>query len=189
MFYELQGHISFGLAIAFFSLRKNCNKAGGNYLVINRKTQLNYFVPIPLGEFWGSFSIVLQVSILFLLILGLNTVKGGTAGKRNLELHGYLTILALVMHTLLTFFIMIPAHINELGKLSEVSFGTGFLVWSYVLLGSVVEILGFRVVLSWVSKPLSDLACLRVKKLMLPLFVIWEISAFIGVFIQIRGIL
>jgi hypothetical protein len=144
---------------------------------------------ILLGEFWGTISLVLQIAILFLLIFGLSIVKGVRTSKKNLRIHGYLTILALAIHTILTFFIMIPTHFAELEKLGEVSFFSFSIVWSYVLFGSLVLILGSRVVWSWVSKPLNDLACLRMQKMMLPIFLVWEISAFIGVLIQLRGLL
>jgi hypothetical protein len=35
---------------------------------------------------------------------------------------------------------------------------------------------GFIIVGFWASKPLSNMACSRVKKIMLPLFIIWTIS-------------
>ena len=50
----------------------------------------------------GNISLVLQVVILFLLILGLPHAIG-VGGKKNLIRHGYLTILALILHTILIF--------------------------------------------------------------------------------------
>jgi hypothetical protein len=56
-------------------------------------------------------------------------------------------------------------------------------------LGTVAEILDTIVVGFWVSKPLSNMTCLRMKKIMVPLFIIWTISIVNGAIIQFLGIL
>jgi hypothetical protein len=136
----------------------------------------------------GDISLILQVVILFLLILGLPFVKG-IGGKKNLMRHGYLTVLALVLHTLLIFIVMIPTFSGGFGELGELSFLNAFNVWSHAILGTAAEILGFIVVGFWLSKPLSNMACVRMKKIMLPLFIIWTISLTNGALIHILGML
>jgi hypothetical protein len=136
----------------------------------------------------GNISLVLQVVILFLLILGLPFVKG-IGVKRNLLMHGYLTILALITHSVLIFIVMIPAFSNGIGELSGLSFLAALTVWSHAILGTVAEILGIIVIGFWVSKPLSNMNCLRMKKVMLPLFIIWTISIVNGAMIHILGLL
>lgn len=56
---------------------------------------------VPLDPL-GNISLVFQVVILFLLILGLPFVRG-MGGEKNLMRHGYLTVLALILHTILIF--------------------------------------------------------------------------------------
>jgi hypothetical protein len=136
----------------------------------------------------GNISLVLQVVILFLLILGLPFVKG-IGVKRNLLMHGYLTILALITHSVLIFIVMIPAFSNGIGELNGLSFLAALTVWSHAILGTVAEILGIIVIGFWVSKPLSNMNCLRMKKVMLPLFIIWTISIVNGAMIHILGLL
>ena len=136
----------------------------------------------------GDVSLVLQVVILFLLILGLPFVKG-FGGKKNLLVHGYLTVVALALHTVLIFVVMIPAFSNGLGELGELAFLNSLNVWSHVILGSVAEILGFVVVGFWISKSPSKMACGRMKRLMLPLFTVWTISLVNGAVIHILEIL
>jgi hypothetical protein len=126
--------------------------------------------------------------ILFLLILGLPFVRG-IGGKKNLMRHGYLTVLALVLHTLLIFIVMIPSFSGGFGELGELSFLNAFNVWSHAILGTAAEILGLIVVGFWLSKPLSNMACVRMKKIMLPLFIIWTISLINGALIHILGML
>ena len=136
----------------------------------------------------GDISLVLQVVILFLLILGLPFAKG-FGGKKNLLIHGYLTILALVLHTVLIFIVMIPSFSSGLGELGEFSFLNAFNVWSHVVLGSAAEILGFIVVGFWISKSPSKMACGKIKILMLPLFIVWTISLVNGALIHILEML
>jgi len=146
-------------------------------------------MPIPLGDVWGNVIVFFQVAIIFLLLLGLPIEKGVAAKMRNLKIHGYCTVMAVVLHTPLTFLVMVPAYYSELANMSSTSLFAASLVWCYVLVGFAVEVLSFWVVWVWLSRPLSDMACRRMKKVMLPLFIVWEISAFIGVLIQIRGIM
>jgi hypothetical protein len=136
----------------------------------------------------GNISLILQVVILFLLVLGLPFVKGA-GGKKNLLIHGYLTVLALILHTLLIFIVMIPAFSSGFAELGELSFLNASTVWSHVILGTAAEILGFIVVGFWVSKSPSKMACGRMKALMLPLFIVWTISLINGALIHILGIL
>ena len=72
---------------------------------------------VPL-DLVGNVSLVLQVVILFLLILGLPFVKG-LGVKKNLLKHGYLTILALITHSVLIFIVMIPVFSSSIGDFSE----------------------------------------------------------------------
>jgi hypothetical protein len=136
----------------------------------------------------GDISLVLQVVILFVLILGLPFVKG-LGVKKSFFMHGYLTIFALILHSVLIFIVMIPVFNNGIGELGGLSFLAALTVWSHVILGTVAEILGIIVIGFWVSKPLSNMACLRMKNVMLPLFIMWTLSIINGAIIHILGML
>lgn len=136
----------------------------------------------------GDASLALQVVIFFLLILGLPFVKGiGT--KKNFMVHGGLTFLALILHTVLVFVAMIPSLGGGFGGFVGLSFSFSFIFWSHVILGTVALILGFTVLGFWVSKPLSKLACTRMKNVMAPLLIIWAISLINGALVHILKIL
>jgi hypothetical protein len=136
----------------------------------------------------GNVSLSLQVAILFLLILGL-PIERGFIGKKNFIKHGYLTIVALVLHTILIFVVMVPSFANGLGDLGSLSFLASFDVWSHVVLGSVAEVMGLIIIVVWLSKPLSMMRCAKLKKWMLPLFVIWVISLVNGSLLHILQLL
>ena len=145
------------------------------------------FMAVPLDPV-GNISLVLQVVILFLLVLGLPFAKR-FGSKKNLLIHGYLTVIALILHTLLIFIVMIPSFSNGLGELGKLSSLNAFTVWSHVILGTIAEIVGFIVIVFWVAKSPSKMACARMKTLMLPLFIIWTISLVNGTLIHILGML
>jgi hypothetical protein len=136
----------------------------------------------------GDISLVLQVVILFVLILGLPFVKG-LGVKKSFFMHGYLTIFALILHSVLIFIVMIPVFNNGIGELGGLSFLAALTVWSHVILGTVAEILGIIVIGFWFLKPLSNMACLRMKNVMLPLFIMWTLSIINGAIIHILGML
>ena len=136
----------------------------------------------------GDVSLVLQIVIFFLLVLGLPFVKG-FGGKKNMLMHGYLTASALIAHTVLIFAVMIVSFSSGFGELGELSSLGSINVWSHVILGSVAEILGFVVVGFWISKLPSKMACQRLKVLMWPLLIIWAIALINGALIHILEIM
>jgi len=136
----------------------------------------------------GNISFVLQVVILFLLILGLPLVKGVTT-KKNLMWHGYLTVLALVLHTFLIFIVMVPSFSNGFGELGGLSVLDSFTVWSHAVLGTAAEVLALIIIAPWLYKRPSRMACARMKKWMLPTFIIWIIAIVNGTLIHVLGML
>jgi hypothetical protein len=136
----------------------------------------------------GNIGFSLQIVILFLLILGLPFVRG-SGNNKNLMRHGYLTTVALVLHSVLIGLVMIPVFTAGIGDLSDLSLFSSVTIWSHVILGTVAEILGAIIVASWVGKGASKLNCFRHKKWMAPLFIIWVISIINGALIHILGLM
>ncbi len=136
----------------------------------------------------GNVSLILQIVILFLLVVGLPFFRGQTTSK-NFMLHGYSTIAALVLHTFLIFLVMIPVFSGGFGELSGLSLFYSITIWSHVVLGTAAETLGIILIVFWVSKGISRMACGRLKKWMVPIFVVWVISIVNGALIHILGML
>jgi len=136
----------------------------------------------------GNVSLILQIVILFLLVLGLPFFRGQTNGK-NFMWHGYSTVAAIVLHTFIIFIVMIPVFTGGIGELSGLSLFYSVTVWSHVVLGTAAEALGIILIAFWVSKGPSKLACGRLKKWMIPIFVVWMISIINGALIHILGML
>jgi len=135
-----------------------------------------------------TLSLAFQVVILFILILGLPLARGA-GSKKNFIRHGYLTVLALVLHTILTFIIMIPTFTGGIVDISSLPILYQINVIAHAILGITAEVLGYVIVGFWISKPLKNMGCMKARKLMVPLFIIWTISLVSGALIQIFGML
>jgi len=64
----------------------------------------------------GAF-FTLSVVAMFLLVLGLQLVKG-LNNRKNLERHGILTIVALALQTALIFAVIVPSLIDNFGAIT-----------------------------------------------------------------------
>ena len=110
-----------------------------------------------------SISLILQIVIFFMLILGLPLTKG-VANTKNLIRHGYLTITALVIHTILVITVMIYLPIEGLVTLTDLPLFNSIFVVSHIILGTAALVLGFTIAGFWVSKALGNV-CLRAKRI------------------------
>jgi hypothetical protein len=137
----------------------------------------------------GDVSLVLQIVILFLLVLGLPFVRGAAGNAKNLIRHGYSTLAALALHTVLIFLVMIPSFTGGLDELGGLSPLVSFTVWSHIILGTLAEVLAFVLVGFWLAKGPSRLACSKWKKWMTPIFIIWFISIINGALVHLLGLL
>jgi hypothetical protein len=137
----------------------------------------------------GDVSLVLQIAILFLLVLGLPFIRGAAGNAKNLIRHGYSTLAALALHTVLIFLVMIPAFTGGLDELGGLSILMSFTVWSHIILGTLTEVLAVVLVGFWLAKGPSRLACGKWKKWMTPIFVIWVISIVNGALIHLLELL
>ncbi len=136
----------------------------------------------------GNISLALQIVILFLLIVGLPFFRG-SANRRNWMLHGYSTVAALILHTILIFIIMVPSFTEGLPDIGDLSLLNSVTVWSHIVLGSAAEVLGIIVIAYWAAKGPSKLACGRLRRWMIPIFIIWVISIVNGALIHVLGML
>jgi hypothetical protein len=146
-----------------------------------------YFLDVALDPV-GNVSLVLQVVILFLLVLGLPFFRG-QINKKNFMFHGYSTVAAIVLHTALIFVVMVPSFTGGLSELSGLSLFDSVTVWSHVVLGTAAEVLGVILVAAWLIQGPARLACGRWKKWMMPIFVVWVISIVNGALVHVLGML
>lgn len=139
----------------------------------------------------GNLSLILQIVILFLLVLGLPFFRGqnGQKEKKNLIAHGYSTVAALVLHTILILIIMVPSLASGLPDISDLSTFNSITVLSHAILGTLAEILGLVIIALWLSRGPKKMVCWRYRRWMTATFIIWVISVVNGTIVHIFGLI
>ncbi len=133
----------------------------------------------------GDVSLIFQVVILFLLALSLPFVKRGRGSERDYTIHGYLTLLAVVVHSVFVFWIMVPSLVGGFSSLGELGILETANVWLHVALGTIAEVLGVVLVVSWFVRPRTEMACAGLRQWMLPTFLIWTVALAAGVLVHL----
>ena len=132
----------------------------------------------------GNIALILSIISLFLLILGIPLVRN-LRNVENFKRHGYLTIVALAIETILVFVVMIPSFTNNLNEILLLSPLSALNTWLHVCLGVVAEVAGFVYVAVWLAFSPSTMQCTRFRRYMMPTFIIWIIAIVSGALIHL----
>jgi hypothetical protein len=139
-----------------------------------------------MADFAGNVSLVVQIIALVLLFVGIIPSKLKKQ-KRNLIIHGYLSILSLALNVATIVAVMLPSYSSFLAEMSQFSVSDSIIIWVHTISGAAAFGLGLVLVVAWAHKPLSKLDCLKRKRLMMPTIIIWVLSVILGVFIHLSG--
>src|SRR5512137_2187362 len=101
-------------------------------------------------DFQGNVVSIVQVIALVLLIMGVYPYRIRTQ-NRNLIMHGFLSILALALNLTTVFYVMIPSLSSNLALIGELPVLQSATVWLHTATGLAAVILGFVIVVSWVT--------------------------------------
>jgi hypothetical protein len=135
-------------------------------------------------DFQGNLVSVIQVIAVILLVIGVYPYRIRTK-NRNLIIHGFLSILALALNLATVFFAMIPTFSDMLATISDLSIAESTIVWAHISSGIVAIMLGFAIIISWVTHPLGELGCSKTWRLMIPTFLVWILAFVLGLAIHI----
>ena len=138
-------------------------------------------------DFQGNVVSVIQIIALILLVIGVYPYRIRTK-NRNLIMHGFLSILALVLNLATTISVMIPSFSTNISLITNLSILQSTVVWLHVASGIAAILLGFVIIASWVTHPLGELGCSKTWKLMMPTFLIWTLAIVLGISIHIFNI-
>jgi hypothetical protein len=136
----------------------------------------------------GNIVSVIQVVALLLLVIGVYPYRIRTK-NRNLIMHGFLSILALTLNLVTVIVVMIPVLSANNTLFSRFSILQSIIVWFHAATGITAIILGFIIIISWITHPLGELGCSRTWKLMIPTFAIWTLALILGLTIYIYNII
>lgn len=134
----------------------------------------------------GEISLIVNTIALLLLVIGVVRRKGS---KKVLIRHGYLSILGFALKLATVFAIMIPSLVMTPLDMSEFSPLEYWIVVGKVASGILGTVMGFICIVPWFFKPLDQMTCNRVKRWMLPTFIVWALSVLLGAIVHLGDIL
>ena len=125
----------------------------------------------------GDLSFVLNVVALIIVFFG---VVARNKSDNSMMWHGYLSLLGFALKLTTVSFAMVPSIITEpidTASLSQLGY---WLVVSKVSIGIIGTILGFICIVPWFFKPLKEMACEKVWRLMMPTMIFWVAAVLLG---------
>ena len=131
----------------------------------------------PNSYFIVDLNILIQIISLIILIISI-----GFKFKKNFKIHGTLMGLAIILHLIFFFIVMLPSlstgfeffttSISLLGVQS---------MWVHAIPGAIAIILGLYIVITCISKIQNISNCFKKKRLMDITFIVWLISIVFGI--------
>jgi membrane-associated HD superfamily phosphohydrolase len=126
-------------------------------------------------------TLVIQIIVLFILLLGYKF-------KMNMKFrnHGITMSVAVLLHLISIFTIMIPSMINFSNLLiTEIASIPIILTWIHAILGVLSIIIGIFLVAEWRFRAPPNMTCIKRKPLMKPLIIMWVSGLILGIIIYI----
>jgi uncharacterized membrane protein YozB (DUF420 family) len=134
----------------------------------------------PNAVFLSDVNLLLQLAILVVLIVGFSLKRSRIYPK-----HGTTMAIAVAMHSISIFAIMLPSLLALTGSWVNSFAPVPLVVLPHAVLGSLVEILGVYLVLTWALDHREVKVCSSKKKLMKPTLILWLIELAIGIYVYI----
>jgi hypothetical protein len=131
-------------------------------------------------DFQDTLVIIIQIVAIVLPTLGVYPYRIRTK-NRNLIMHGFLGILAIVLNLVTIVWVMLPAFSYTISNLGEITLFTAATILLHAVLGSAAIVLGVIIIASWVTHPLSELSCSKTWRLMIPIYIILVLTLILGI--------
>jgi len=129
-----------------------------------------------------SIVIAIQIIALILPTLGVYPYLIRTK-NRNLIMHGFLCVLALILNLITIFWVMIPTFSSTIAYMGEIPILQTAIILLHASFGAVSIILGSIIIASWIIHPLGELSCSKTWRLMIPIYIIWIVTLILGLII------
>ena len=84
---------------------------------------------------------------------------------------------------------MIPTLVMTPIEISKFSLLDYWIIIAKVTFGILGTVMGFICIVPWFFKPLNQMACIKVKRWMLPTFIVWTLSVVLGTVVRLGAII
>lgn len=128
----------------------------------------------------SDIAFVLEIAVLIILVFG----RFRLARKGRLVGHGASMMIAVVLHSISVFVVMIPSFAVSLSILGEFSSLAIIVTWVHVPIGLVALVSGIFLVTTWRFCP-PEKSCYSRRRLMRPVFWLWVLSLALGILIYL----
>jgi len=130
------------------------------------------------APFLADLSLLLQVAILLVLLASLRLKF-----RRSYLKHGISMGLAVVLHTVSIFAVMVPSLLASGGLFGDLLNRLALVVLSHAALGSLVEVLGLYLLIVLALNRGFSKACFKNKMIMRVTLVLWVVELIVGVYV------
>jgi uncharacterized membrane protein YozB (DUF420 family) len=124
--------------------------------------------------------LLFQVAILLIL-----TVGWGFKRRHSYAKHGIIMGIAVALHTILIFAVMVPSLMASTGLFANLLNRLALTILPHSVLGSIVEILGIYFLSVWASNRGLSKACFKNKMIMKVTIVLWIAELILGIYVYI----
>lgn len=121
-------------------------------------------------------TLIMQVIILIVLFIGYIFKKDGKLMK-----HGATMSTAVLLHTISILLVMIPSLAMGFALLFDFSQIGVIITWIHILAGIFAWIFGLYLVSVWRFRPPPLMNCVKKKKFMKPLLILWILALILGI--------
>ena len=135
----------------------------------------------PNAPLSADLTLLLQIVIFLVLLAGFGMAKA----KRDFTKHGAIMGVAVALHTISIFIVMVPSLLRSGGLFENLYSNLPLALASHAALGILVEILGAYLVLAWAQHPKDAKPCFKRKSAMRVVIVCWLIDLILGAYVYV----
>jgi uncharacterized membrane protein YozB (DUF420 family) len=122
-------------------------------------------------------NLLLQAVMLIVIVVSLFYKK-----KRRFKIHGGLMVIAVILHLISLFAVMLPSFNNSYDYLLTATSELGVqTIWIHTIPGAIALVLGIFLVTVWILRPNNIASCSRRKRIMDITTLLWSISLIFGI--------
>lgn len=134
----------------------------------------------PKAFFLSDVNLLLQLVILVVLILAVFFKS-----RQSYLRHGATMGIAVTLHTVLIFSIMVPSFASLVGSFGNLFWSSALVILLHAVLGSLVELLGLYLVVAWALNRWNVKVCFGNKRFMKPTIILWLIEIALGMYVYV----
>lgn len=133
----------------------------------------------PNASFIADINLLFQIAVFIFLVGGVSIAKL----RRGFAKHGAVMGIAVFLNTVSIAVVMIPSSLTFRGLFSAPFTRPALAIVTHIVIGTLAEILGVWLVITWAFRRREIKACARKKNAMRVTILLWAVMLFLGVYV------